>query len=144
MLLLGVATVKTDWHREAMDARAAKDKCRSDHAANKVANALSRSSLAEEIRREWVGRDPALRAKREANAAMWLEQRREQLVHHVKRSEAETMKPMPRLSDVERFPAALVGLWVKFPEKLILRNPTKSCLGEVLEYIPSWSDVLQQ
>jgi hypothetical protein len=115
-LAMGIATSNTDWHHECLAARAAGDKGRSNHAARKTANSLSRFSAAEEFRKEWVQSNPALQKIRAADAANWLKQRRTVLIHRQRRSEAETFKPLPRWRDIQvQFPleALLTILWVR-------------------------------
>lgn len=102
-LAMGIATSNTDWQQACLAARAAGDKHRSDHAARKTANALSRFSASEDFRGEWVQGDPA----RQENAASYQEQRRAQLVHRQQRREADTFKPLPRWRDIQtQFPLA--------------------------------------
>jgi hypothetical protein len=104
--------LNTDWQQECLAARAAGDKCRSDHAARKTANALSQFSVTEDFRKEWARGDPA----RQESAANYQKQRRAQLVHRQQRSEAEIFKSLPRWRDIQKqFPleTLLADQWVR-------------------------------
>ncbi|MGA2555037.1 MAG: hypothetical protein ABSG04_02020 [Verrucomicrobiota bacterium] len=123
-LAIGVATLNTDWHQEALAAKVAGDKRRSDHAAKKAASALSRFSLAEEVCKEWVRGDPA----RKENAEWWQEQRRRELVKRGKGNDMDNPRPFPRAADTQqehRLAFALVQYWLQmgdFPGLMFWRN----------------------
>jgi hypothetical protein len=111
-LAMGIATLNTDWQQQAVRARNAGDKRQSDHAAIKVANALSQFNLARTVGKEWSKDDPA----RKENVESWQKRWRAQLVHRGKTRDAEGTKPLPRWSAIQRdFPLQtfLVFRWVR-------------------------------
>ena len=123
-LATGVATLNIDWQQEALAAGATGDKRRSDHAAKKVASALTRFSLAEELRTDWIRDDPA----RKENAEWWQEQRRRELVKRGKGNDMDNQRPLPRAADIQqqhRLAFALVQYWLQmgdFPGLMFWRN----------------------
>jgi hypothetical protein len=139
-LALGIATSNTDWQQECLAARGAGDKRRSDHAARKTANGLSRFNAAEDFRKEWIRGDPV----RKESAEAWQRQRRVQLVHRQQRSEAETFKPLPRWQDIQtQFPVEtlLTVLWVRIrkhgpPGLMFWRNTALTKLVLTLRQMP--------
>jgi hypothetical protein len=141
---MGIATANTDWQQVNSEARATGDKRRAEHAANKAANALLQFNRCEEFRKEWVESVPALRAKREANAANWLKQRRAVLIHRCKRRAADTLKPLPRWATVRAdFPleTLLSELWVRIdadgtPGLMFWRNEALTKLVLTLRQMP--------
>jgi hypothetical protein len=143
-LSMGIATANTDWQQVNSEARATGDKRRAEHAATKAANALLQFNRCEEFRKEWVAHDPTLRAKREANAANWLKQRRAVLIHRCKRREADILKPLPQWATVRAdFPleTLLSELWVRIdadgtPGLMFWRNEALTKLVLTLRQMP--------
>ena len=109
----GVATLNTDWQQQAVKARRAGDMARSDHAARKLASALSHFTLASTMAQEWSHGDAA----RQQNVAAWQRRWHKQLVHRGQWSDAEGSRLLPRWSEIQRaFPSEtlLVFGWVRF------------------------------
>ena len=143
-LAIGVATPNTDWQQVNSAARAVGDNLSAAYAANKAANALSHYSLAGEIRKEWIHSNPALKERREADAGNWLKQRRAVLIHRSKRSEADTLKPLPRWASVRAdfsLETLITELWVRIdsegtPGLMFWRNEALTKLVLTLRQMP--------
>jgi hypothetical protein len=91
-LALGISTLKTDWYQEALDARAAGNKRRSDHAELKVAFALSKFKPAQKFLKDWILHNPA----KEESAERWQEDCRRELVKRGRRDMMDSPRPIPR------------------------------------------------
>jgi hypothetical protein len=105
---LGIATLNTDWHQEAI----AGDKDRANHAANKVANGLWRfGPIIETLKKSAKDRPGLL-----DNARVWQERRRRQLVHRGEWDDTETPKQWPPYGIFQaehRLETLLVEWWVR-------------------------------
>ncbi len=108
----GFATGKTDWHQEALAARQNGDKKREEHAAGKLADAMSQfAPIQADVRRHAKDRSELL-----PQMEHWLKKRRRQLVHRGKREQAEQAKEWPcgnELRSQHPVECMLVEWWVR-------------------------------
>jgi hypothetical protein len=109
---MGIATTKSDWHREALRARTNGDANGFAKAADRIANGLWQFERVSETLKQYSSDNPGLLE----SAREWKGQRRRQLVHHGKSDELDKSKPWPAYSefrDQNKLPALLVEWWVR-------------------------------
>lgn len=137
-MMMGRATLKTDWYEEAVKALAKGDNRKYEHASTKTANAVSRYDKVQRDLREQAKDDPELSRHMDS----WFKKRREELVHRGKGNEAEQAKPFPNWNEgreKHKLPCALGEGWVRcgphgVPGLLFWRNEAQT---KFLSYILS-------
>jgi hypothetical protein len=128
---MGFATLNTDLHQKAMEAKAKGDQVGYTRAIAKFANrVVVYAPVQEDVRTH--ADDPKIVRQMEHS----LKIRRAQLVHRGEGQDAYQPRPWPSWNEFagrNKLPVALVQLWVRFPERLFLRPPSQDKRGLLLE-----------
>lgn len=109
---MGIASLKTDWQQESIQARTNGDVVGFNQAADRLANGLWQFEKVAETLNLFGRGNPKLIE----SAVKWQERRRQQLVHHGKSNELHEPKPWQaygEFRDQNKLPALLVEWWVR-------------------------------
>jgi len=109
---MGIATLETDWHQEALQARSKGQFVRANHAANKVANGLWEIGKVSESLLDHAKTRPGLLA----SARSWQKRRRAQQVHSGNWDDSQPLKcwpPYETFREQNKLQILLAEWWVR-------------------------------